>query len=188
MSQDYIYVLAPDKSPLMPTRRYGHVLKLLQRGKARIAEHVPLTIQLKYNTPGITQPLFGGTDPGRTNIGNAVLDANGVVVYKDKVETRNKDIPRLMAERAGFRRASRRGERLARKRLAKKLGTTRKFLEGRMLPGCGEPIMLKDIINTEARFNNRKRPAGWITPTVRQLIQTHINMIRRIRLTTGHWR
>ena len=54
MSQDYIYVLAPDKRPLMPTRRYGHVLKLLQRGKARIAEHVPLTIQLKYNTPGIT--------------------------------------------------------------------------------------------------------------------------------------
>lgn len=189
MSQDYIYVLAPDKRPLMPTRRYGHVLKLLQRGKARIAEHVPLTIQLKYNTPGITQPLFGGTDPGRTNIGNAVLDANGVVVYKDKVETRNKDIPRLMAERAGFRRASRRGERLARKRLAKKLGTTRKFLEGRMLPGCGEPIMLKDIINTEARFNNRKRPAGWITPTVRQLIQTHINMIRRIRkiLPVDNW-
>ena len=189
MSQDYIYVLAPDKSPLMPTRRYGHVLKLLQRGKARIAEHVPLTIQLKYNIPCITQPLFGGTDPGRTNIGNAVLDANGVVVYKDKVETRNRDIPRLMAERAGFRRASRRGERLARKRLAKKLGTTRKFLEGRMLPGCGEPIMLKDIINTEARFNNRKRPAGWITPTVRQLIQTHINMIRRIRkiLPVDNW-
>lgn len=189
MSQEYIYVLAPDGKPLMPTQRHGHVLKLLQRGKARIAEHIPFTIQLKYTTPGITQPLFGGTDPGRTNIGNAVLSENGIVVYKDKVETRNKDIPRLMAERAGFRHASRRGERLARKRLAKKLGTTRQFLEGRMLPGYGKPVMLKDIINTEARFNNRKRPAGWITPTVRQLIQTHINMIRRIRkiLPVDNW-
>ena len=40
---------------------------------------------------------------------------------------------------------------------------------------------MKDIINTEARFNNRRRPAGWITPSVRQLVQTHVNMIRRIR-------
>ena len=40
--------------------------------------------------------------------------------------------------------------------------------------------MLKDIINTESRFNNRKRPAGWITPTVRQLVQTHVNMVSKI--------
>lgn len=189
MPQKYIYVLAKDGSPLMPTTRHGHVYKLLQRGKARIAEHVPFTIQLKYDSPKNTQPLFGGTDPGRTNLGNAVLDANGNVVYKDHVTTRNKDIPKLMQERAGFRRTSRRGERLARKRLARKLGTTTKFLEGRLLPGCDGPVMLKDIINTEARFNNRKRPAGWITPTVRQLVQTHVNMINRIRkiIPVNNW-
>ena len=180
MRQELIYVLAPNGKPLMPTRRHGHVQKLLKQGKARIAEHEPFVIQLKYNTPEITQPLYGGTDPGRTNIGNAVVDMNGVAVYRDKVETRNLEIPKLMQKRAGFRRASRRGERLARKRLAKKLGTNREFLEGRMLPGYEKPVMLKDIINTEARFNNRKRPAGWITPTVRQLVQTHISMIDRI--------
>ena len=176
----YVYVLDRAGRPLMPTRRYGHVEKLLRSGKARIAGRVPFVIQLKYDTPGITQPLYGGTDPGRTNIGNAVVTSDGTVVYKDHVTTRNKDIPKLMSERKSHRQASRRGERLARKRIAKRLGTTRKFLEGRKLPGCDEPVMLKDIINTEARFNSRKRPAGWLTPTARQLMQTHVGMIRRI--------
>ena len=190
MLQEYIYILASDGRPLMPTRRRGHVFKLLRRGKARIAEHVPFTIQLKYETPGITQPLFGGTDPGRTNIGNAVMTADGVVVYKDKVETRNREVPKLMAKRRMHRQASRRGERLARKRLAKKLGTTMKGLLERRLPGYGEgTVTVKDIINTEARFNNRKRPKGWVTPTVTQLIRTHVNMIRRIRkfLPVDNW-
>ena len=40
--------------------------------------------------------------------------------------------------------------------------------------------MLKDIINTEARFNNRKREKGWLCPTARHLIETHLNMIDRI--------
>ena len=44
----------------------------------------------------------------------------------------------------------------ARKRLAKKHDTDRDFPDGRLLPGYDEPVMLKDIINTEARFNNRK--------------------------------
>lgn len=38
--------------------------------------------------------------------------------------TRNKEIPKLMADRMAARKASRRGERLARKRLARKLHTT----------------------------------------------------------------
>lgn len=85
-----------------------------------------------------------------------------------------------MAERAAHRLASRRGERLARKRLAKKLGTTTKFLNGRMLPGYEKPVMLKDIINTESRFNNRHRPKGWLTPTARQQLQTHLHLIEEI--------
>lgn len=64
MPTEYIYVQARDGSPLMPTTRYGHVQKLLRKGKARIAMHKPFVIQLKYDTPGVTQPLFGGTDPG----------------------------------------------------------------------------------------------------------------------------
>ena len=155
---NYVYVQASDGTPLMPTRRFNHVQKLLRRGKARVVEHVPFVIRLRYAGPKNIQPLYGGTDPGRTNIGNSVMTPDGIVVYKDRVETRNREIAKLMAGRRGFRQASRRGERLARKRLAKRLGTTTKKLLERVLPGCEKPVKVKDIINTEARFNNRRRP------------------------------
>ena len=178
----YVYVQASDGTPMMPTKRKHHIQKLLKRGKAVVVEHVPFVVRLKYKSPKTVQPLYGGTDPGRTNLGDSVMTSDGTVVYKDHVETRNKEVAKLMAGRRGFRQASRRGERLARKRLARRLGTTMKRLMERKLPGYGEGVVkVKDIINTEARFNNRRRPAGWVTPTVRQLVQTHVNMIRRIR-------
>lgn len=176
----YIYALSASGKPLMPTARHGHVRRLLNAGRARIASHVPFTIQLMYNSPENVQPLHGGTDPGRTNIGEAVLDDRGEVVFKAHVTTRNKDIPDLMSDRRKHRNASRRGERLARKRLARQLGTTFKGLMERILPGYGKPVKVKDIINTEARFNNRKRPAGWLTPSATQLVRTHLNMVKKI--------
>ena len=178
----YIYVLAKDGTSLMPTKRHQHVQKLLKHGRAYVVEHVPFVIRLKYDGPKNVQPLFGGTHPGRTNIGNAVVTADGTVVYKDHVTTRNREIAKLMRTRRGFRQTSRRGERLARKRLAKRLGTTVEGILNRKLPGYGKgTVMVKDIINTEARFSNRSRPAGWLTPSARQLVQTHVNMVHRIR-------
>ena len=47
---EYIYVLGIDGKPQMPTRRRRHVNKLLNTGKARIAEHVPFTCLL-YTSP-----------------------------------------------------------------------------------------------------------------------------------------
>lgn len=178
---EWIYVLDEDGRPLMPTRRQGHVRRLLNKGKARIVSHVPFVIQLKYKSPGIVQPLIGGTDPGRTNIGEAVLKPDGTIVYKAKVITRNREVPRLMKERRQHRQASRRGERQARKRLARRFGTAMEHPLRRRLPGYADGSMLvKDIINTEARFNNRVRPDGWLTPTARQLLETHLNMVRKI--------
>ena len=49
----YVYVLDRAGRPLMPTRRYGHVEKILRSGKARIAGRVPFVIQLKYDTQAI---------------------------------------------------------------------------------------------------------------------------------------
>ena len=43
----YIYVLGMDGKPQMPTKRRRHVQKLLDTGRARIAGHVPFTIQLR---------------------------------------------------------------------------------------------------------------------------------------------
>lgn len=177
-----VYVLNKDGSPLMPSRRIGHIRRLLDTGKARIISHVPFMIQLRYQSEGITQNLFMGNDPGRTNIGDAVINDKGEVVYRDHITTRNKEVPKLMAERSQHRHASRNGEHQARKRLAKKHGTlmqTENHQKERMLSGYEKPVVVKDITNTEARFNNRVRPDGWITPTVRQLVETHISDVKQ---------
>jgi 5-methylcytosine-specific restriction endonuclease McrA len=175
--QNYIYVTSASGKPLMPTTRNGHVRRLLNAGKARITCHVPFMIQLKYETPEITQGQHGGSDSGRTNLGVSAINDEGTVTFKAHVESRNREVPKNMAERKTHRKASRAGERFVRKRLAKKNGTTTTFPKGRMLPRYEKPLMLKDIINTEARFNNRKRLEGWITPTTRQCIQTQLNVV-----------
>ena len=184
-----VYVLAKDGEPLQPTCRHGHVRKLLDSGKARVVQAKPFTIQLLYESTKFVQKNVGGTDPGRTNIGNAVLDERGQAIYADWVESANKDVKQHLDERRTHRQASRRGERLARKRLAKRNGTTKDFGDGRKLPQCEEKLAVKDIRNTEARYCNRKRPNGWITPAVRHLVETHLNMVKKIRkfLPVSDW-
>ena len=69
-----VYVQNKDGKPLMPTTRCSHVRHLLKAGKARVVEITPFTIRLEYETEDIVQPLYLGIDPGRTNIGLAVID------------------------------------------------------------------------------------------------------------------
>lgn len=180
---EYIYVLGADGKPQMPTKRKRHVLKLLNTGRARIAETVPFTIQLKYENTPVLQPVTLAEDPGRTNIGAAVLSPFGDLMFAAVVETRNKEIRKLMADRKAHRQASRRGERKARQRLARKHGSmVRSGMMMRKLPqyAADSFVTCKFIRNTEARFCNRKRRPGWITPTVRHLIQTHLHVIKKI--------
>ena len=178
---DIAYVLDNQGNPLMPTKRLGRVRHLLQEGKAKIVCYKPFAIQLKYESSHHVQDLYGGIDPGRTNIGLAVVNGKGEVFYAANVTTRNREIPKLMTDRAQHRQASRRGQRLARKRLAKRNNTLTEFPNGRKLPGYKDGNMaVKDIINKESRFNNRKRSARWITPTAKQCVRTHINLIKHI--------
>ncbi len=179
----YVYVLTKDGKPLMPTTRFGKVRRMLDNGKAEVKRLVPFTIRLSYEPePCAAQDICVGIDPGRTNIGIAAVRSDGTCLYQAHVETRNKKIPHLMEKRKQHRQASRRGERLARKRLAIRLGTTmRSFLKRRHLPGCDKDITVKDIINTESRFCNRKRKEEWLTPTATQLLRTHINAVRQVQ-------
>ena len=183
MKTEYIYVLGTDGNPQMPTKRKRHVLKLLNTGMARITEKVPFTIQLKYRNTPILQPVIFAEDPGRTNIGVAALSSDGKLLFSAVVETRNKEIKKLMADRKAHRQASRRGERKNRQRLARKYGTMVKAgIIMRKLPQYGDDsfVTCKHIRNTEARFCNRKRSKDWITPTIRHLIQTHLNIAKGI--------
>lgn len=179
---DMVYVLNKDGKPLMATTRGGRVRYLLKANKARVVSSTPLTIQLNYETPDITQELILGIDPGRTNIGVAVVKEDGQCVFSAHLETRNKDVPLLMQKRAAFRRNHRNLDRREkRQRRAKAAGTavTEGFIE-RLLPSYEKPVVCHYIRNKEARFNNRKRPQGWLTPTASHLLQTHINLIAKV--------
>ena len=90
-----VYVISASGKPLMPTTRCGHIRGLLNAGKARVVEREPFTIQLKYETPDVTQPLYLGIDPGRTNVGSAVVREDGECVFTAQLTTRNKDVPKL---------------------------------------------------------------------------------------------
>ena len=180
----YIYVLGMDGKPQMPTKRRRHVQKLLDTGRARIAGHVPFTIQLRYKNDPVLQPVMLAVDPGRSNIGLAALSPKGELLFSAVAETRNKEIAKLMEKRRQHRRASRNGERKARQRLAKKCGTAiRAGMRMRKLPqyAADKFIACKIIQNTEARFCNRRRPEGWLTPTVEHLARTHTGLVRKIR-------
>ena len=176
-----VYVVNKDGKPLMPTVRCGHVRILLKEKRAVVFDRNPFTIQLLYETPDIVQDLYLGIDPGRTNIGIAVVKENGTPVMEVQVTTRNKDVPKLMAERKEHRQKHRRYTvRQVRQRRAVSSGTTSQEIIMRKLPGCEKPIQCRFIKNKEARFNNRKRPEGWLTPTANHLLQTHINVVNKI--------
>ena len=177
-----IYVQSKDGKPLMPTTRGGHVRHLLKTNQARVVERYPFTIRLLYDTEGITQPLYLGIDPGRTNIGVTVVREDGEAVLSAQLETRNKEIPKLMAARKAYRQAHRKLKRRdKRRRRAKAAGTAAAPIIKRRLPGCEELIQCHDIRNKEARFNNRCRADGWLTPTANHLLQTHLNLVAKLQ-------
>lgn len=176
-----VYVLSKEGNPLMPTTRGGHTRILLKQGKARVVSTNPFTIQLLYETANVTQPLVLGIDPGRTNIGMSVVREDGRAVVVEQAETRNKEVPKHMKERKVFRQAHRKHRREKRQRRAVAARTTvRGGQVDRILPGCEKPIHCKSIKNKEARFNNRKRPKGWLTPTATHLLQTHLNLVAKM--------
>lgn len=197
-----VYVLNKDGKPLMPTTRGGHVRHLLKNQKARVVRTKPFTIQLLYETNDVVQPLYLGIDPGRTNIGVAVVKANGTAVFTAHLESRNKEIPKLMQDRKKARRARRtNGRRCRRQRRAKANGTISKKcvkqdtaqngsvskrakkigIIKRHLPGCKKDVLCIGIKSKEAKYTNRTRPEGWLTPTANQLLQTHINLVKKIQ-------
>lgn len=197
-----VYVLNKDGKPLMPTTRGGHVRHLLKEQKARVVRTKPFTIQLLYETDDAVQPLYLGIDPGRTNIGVAVVKANGTAVFTAHLETRNKEVPKLMQDRKKARRARRtNGRRCRRQRRAKANGTISKKcvkqdtaqngsvskrakeigVIKRRLPGCEKDVLCIGIKNKEAKYTNRARLEGWLTPTANQLLQTHINLVKKIQ-------
>ncbi len=126
-----VYVLSPDKVPLMPCSCVIARL-LLKQGKAKVVHRTPFTIQL-LSSPETTytQRLTLGVDTGSSVIGSAVADENGRVVYLSEIEVRN-DISTIMKQRAVSRRNRR--QRKTRYRPARWLNRRNSIKKGRFSP------------------------------------------------------
>ena len=126
-----VYVLAPDRTPLMPCTPVIARL-LLKDGKAKVLRRTPFTIKLLAQAEeSYTQPLTLGVDTGSSVIGSAVADQNGHVLYLSEVEVRN-DIAQTMKERAASRRNRR--QRKTRYRPARWLNRRNSIKIGRFSP------------------------------------------------------
>ena len=98
-----VYVLAPDRHPLMPCSCAVARL-LLKESKAKVIHRTPFTIKLLHE-PATTyfQPLTLGVDTGSSVIGSAVANEQGEILYLSETTVRN-DIADVMPERAKYRR------------------------------------------------------------------------------------
>lgn len=188
-----IYIVNKHNKPLMPTNRHSHIRKLIKQGKAVVINSNPFTVKLKYETADITQPLYCGIDTGRENIGLGVSNEQGECVLKVKVVTNNKTIKVKMDKRRSYRQERHLHKRQKKQRKAlrenKILQSENKIeYKNKQVPyikvkaiGADEPAIHKVIRGAEAKFNNRHRPEGWLTPSARQLIWCHITAFKKLR-------
>ena len=121
MCNDKVYIISKSGKPLMPTKRYWKVRKLLDSGRARVICRKPFSIQLLYKTKEYTQGLILGIDPGGKEIGCSVRRRNGELLELGRLKTRNAEVSEKMEERKMHRRSRRQHERKKRQRRAKKI-------------------------------------------------------------------
>jgi len=100
-----VHVLNMRGKPLMPTSS-GKARILLKKGKVKVIQRNPFTIQLKYPTGEAKQPIKLGLDPGYKFVGfSAVTNKRELISGEVILRT---DIPEKIAEKKMYR-TSRRG-------------------------------------------------------------------------------
>lgn len=139
-----VYVLNQYGNPLMPTKRFGKVRRLLDNKQAKVIRRCPFTIQLLYSTTDYRQNITLGVDAGSKTIGlSATTDK--VELYSGEVNLRQ-NVVKLISQRREHRRARRNRKTRYRK----------------------------------AKYNNRKIMKGWLSPSVKQKINTHLVVIEKV--------
>ena len=64
-----VYVLDFEGNPLMPTRRFGKVRRMLRNRMALVVDYEPFTIKLTYETTSYLQDVTLGVDAGSIHVG-----------------------------------------------------------------------------------------------------------------------
>lgn len=154
-----VFVLDKQKRPLMPCSEKRARL-LLARGRAVVVRLAPFTIRLKDRVGGETQPLRVKIDPGSRVTGLAV-------VRETETPEPDTDAPRCHTEVLWLAELTHRGA-----AISASLKTRRNFRRGRRW---------RNLRYRPARFDNRARPKGWLTPTLRHRVESVCNWVERLR-------
>ena len=126
-----VYVLDINGHPLMPTKRFGKVRRMLRDGRAKVISREPFTIKLLYKTKTHeVQECILGVDTGSKYIGAAVV-SKGKVLYASEVKIKD-DIKSKMDRRRAHRQNRR--NRKTRYRKARFLNRGNSTKKGRYSP------------------------------------------------------
>lgn len=132
-----VFILNRNNQPLMPCRP-SKARKLLKNGLARVKSKTPFTIKLLYGSSGYKQYLTAGMDTGSKNIGTAVSDTKGNILYQANSLLRGEEIKRKMETRAMYRRSRRGRKTRYRKSRWKNRASSRRL--GRLAPSVKHKV------------------------------------------------
>jgi len=173
-----VFVLNKYGQPLMPCKPQ-RARVLLRDGGAKVVQHKPFTIQLTYETNSRIQPIKLGIDPGAKHIGVCAKSDKGIL-FVAEVKLRSREVTKNMQTRSMYRHLRKVHNRDKRKRRAKQPSTI--FTEKEyQFTGYEKTITAKLIKPSLCKFLNRKRPEGWFTPTANHLLESHKNIVRKIK-------
>jgi 5-methylcytosine-specific restriction endonuclease McrA len=147
-----VFVLSSDGQPLDPCHP-ARARQVLRRGRARVVRRFPMTIQLldRRADQSTTQPLRLKIDPGSRTTGLAlVTEESATVVWAAELTHRSTAIRDALLARSAFRANRRQAPR-------------------------GYPTRYRP-----ARFHNRRRPAGWLAPSLRSRVEHILTWSRRL--------
>lgn len=169
----FVYVLDMNGQPLMPTRRFGKVRRMLRDKKAKVVKRCPFTIRLLYEPKTkIVQDIVLGVDTGSKHVGVACV-GNDKVLYQSQVELRD-DIKKKMDSRRVYRRNRRfRKTRYRKPRFLNRGNSIRKdrycptivskcYGHEREIEFCKKLLPVKYTILETAKFDTQLMEKPWL--------------------------
>ena len=169
----FVYVLDKNGQPLMPTKRFGKVRRMLRDKKAKVVKRCPFTIRLLYEPETkIVQEVILGVDTGSKHVGVACV-GNSKVLYQSQVELRD-DIKKKMDSRKMCR-CNRRYKK-TRYRKARFLNRRNSIRKDRYCPTivskcyghereiefCKKILPIKDIVLETGKFDTQLMEKPWL--------------------------
>ena len=149
-----VYILDKDNKPLMPCS--PRVAKLLLKaGKAEVVQRTPFTIKLLFGSSGYKQNVTLGVDAGSKTIGLSAIDQTpfeygSKTTDKKELFSAEVQLRTDIVDLLSIRKQNRRARRSHKTRYRK------------------------------VRFLNRRIDKGWLAPSIRHKIDTHLAMVDKI--------